>query len=229
MTTAGWDVTAAAEGVVSVAYAGEAPGEPALTYPALVQALDLARHRVVLATGLERWPAPGPGLLGHPLPVVAALRGTIAGAALLPALATDIRVASGDLSLEIRSEAGGPIVDPLTIALLAQLVGAGTAGYWILTRRRVEAAEAHEAGLVQQVVPDGEVERTALETASTVAEGAPLALEYAKEALARGRRLGLVDAIDLEYDLYAILQTTADRAEGVRAFLERREPSFGGD
>jgi enoyl-CoA hydratase/carnithine racemase len=54
----------------------------------------------------------------------------------------------------------------------------------------------------------------------------PLALRYAKEAVLRAFDLPLADGVRLEHDLYVLLQTTVDRREGVRAFLDRRPPRF---
>ena len=62
--------------------------------------------------------------------------------------------------------------------------------------------------------------------ADRIAERGPLALQYAKEAVSRGIDMSLEQALRFETDLTVILQTTEDRAEGVRAFLEKRKPEF---
>jgi enoyl-CoA hydratase/carnithine racemase len=64
--------------------------------------------------------------------------------------------------------------------------------------------------------------------ASRVAERGPIALRYAKEAVRQGLEMSLDQGLRLELDLSVILQTTADRAEGVKAFLEKRKPEFEG-
>jgi enoyl-CoA hydratase/carnithine racemase len=228
VTSEGWHCTNPAEGVVRVGYRPGAAGGQRDAGAQLARLLETEEHRVVLAADIHLWPVPGPGLLGHRLPVVAALRGTLGGGALVAALAADIRIAADDLRLTFATAEAGLIADAATIALLVRLVGAGTAGYWILTRRSIDAVEARDAGLVGRVVPERALEGASLEVARTVASGAPIALQYAKEALTRGTRMGLLDALDLEADLYSILQTTEDRDEGVRAFLEKRDPSFAG-
>jgi enoyl-CoA hydratase/carnithine racemase len=81
---------------------------------------------------------------------------------------------------------------------------------------------------VSEVVPRGELEPRAEAIAERLAERGPLALQYAKEAVTRGLDMPLEQAMRFETDLTVILQTTDDRAEGVRAFLEKRKPEFKG-
>lgn len=224
MSARGWKVTTEGDGVARVRPGTQEGGGST----SLGQLLEANEHRVLLATDLHEWPTHETVLPGYRLPVVAALRAPLAGDQLLPALAADIRIAADSLVLEFQTVDGEPVVSHVIIALLARLVGTGTAAYWLLTRRSVTAAEALEAGLVHQVVPTADVDEAALEVARSVAAGAPLALEYAKEALRRGSRAGLLDAIEIEGDLYSILHTTDDRSEGVRSFLEHRDPLFRG-
>ncbi len=66
------------------------------------------------------------------------------------------------------------------------------------------------------------------EMAQTMAAKASLALKYAKEAIHKGLDLTLEQGLHLEADLYSLLQTTEDRTEGIRAFLEKRPPQFKG-
>ena len=72
----------------------------------------------------------------------------------------------------------------------------------------------------------GRFEAEAARLAGALARRGPLALRYAKEAVLRALDLPLADGVRLEHDLYVLLQTTADRREGVRAFIERRSPRF---
>jgi enoyl-CoA hydratase/carnithine racemase len=70
------------------------------------------------------------------------------------------------------------------------------------------------------------VDAAARRVAGALAHRGPIALRYVKEAVVRALDLPLADGIRLEHDLYVLLQTTTDRREGVRAFLERRPPRF---
>jgi enoyl-CoA hydratase/carnithine racemase len=98
----------------------------------------------------------------------------------------------------------------------------------ILLGQRIDGRRAAAAGLVNEALPRPDVRSRALALAETLAAQGPIALRYAKEAIRRGLDMPLEDALRFETDLTVILQTTADRAEGVRAFLEKRDPRFGG-
>jgi enoyl-CoA hydratase/carnithine racemase len=221
LSAVGWDVDTPADRVVRVA-----PADPVATVAGLRRIA--ADHHVLLATDLQRWaPDLASWVASHRMPVVGTVRGRVASEALLNVLAADVRIGSDQVEFEFGT--GGDVVtDAATLAVLVRLVGSGTAGYWVLTRRTVSASEAAAAGLLQIVIGERELERASLEVASSIATGAPLALAYAKEALRRGAGLGLDAALDLEADLYTILHPTRDRQEGVDAFLEHRHPSFEG-
>jgi enoyl-CoA hydratase/carnithine racemase len=95
-----------------------------------------------------------------------------------------------------------------------------------LTGEAVNAEAALRLGLVSEVAESAFAR--ALEIAERIAERGPLAVRFAKEAVARGLDMTLEQALRYETDLTVILQTTEDRAEGVRAFLEKRTPEFKG-
>ena len=90
------------------------------------------------------------------------------------------------------------------------------------------AREALAWGLVSQVVPAARLGAAVTRAARGLAARGPVALRFAKEAVRRAFDLPLDDGIRLEQDLYVLLQTTADRREGVRRFLERRPPRYEG-
>ena len=92
----------------------------------------------------------------------------------------------------------------------------------------LDAREALRIGLVERVVPAAEVLSAALGLARTLADKAPVALRYAKEAIVKGLALPLEDGLRLETDLSTLLRTTEDRVEGAKAFLEKRKPRFTG-
>ena len=111
---------------------------------------------------------------------------------------------------------------------LARLIGRGEALRLILLGEEIDAAEAYRIGLVSAVVPQQQLDNQARLLAERMASRGPLALRYAKEAVRRGLEQPLDQALRYETDLTVILQSTEDRAEGVRAFLEKREPKFEG-
>ena len=93
---------------------------------------------------------------------------------------------------------------------------------------RCDASEALRIGLVSAVVPRDRLDAEAVALAERIASRGPIAVAYAKEAVRRGLEQPLDEALRYETDLTVILQTTEDRAEGVRAFIEKREPKFKG-
>ncbi|RLC72303.1 MAG: hypothetical protein DRI26_03280 [Chloroflexi bacterium] len=107
-------------------------------------------------------------------------------------------------------------------------MGRGKALELILTGDLISAEEAHRLGLVSGIVPREELESEAERLAQKLASKGPIALRYAKEAINKGAELALEQGLRLEADLHIILQSTRDRAEGIRAFLEKREARFEG-
>jgi enoyl-CoA hydratase len=169
------------------------------------------------------------GCLGEmPRPVVCALNGDAAGGGLELALACDIRVAAEgarfwfpEIGMGMLPLAGG-------VQRLVRLVGRGNALQMLLTGDPVDARAALAAGLAGAVVPGERLAAEAERIAATIAERGPIAEAFAKEAVSRGIDMPLEQALRFETDLTIILQTTEDRAEGVRAFLEKRKPQFKG-
>jgi enoyl-CoA hydratase/carnithine racemase len=107
-------------------------------------------------------------------------------------------------------------------------VGRAAALRLLLLGETVDAAEARRIGLVSRVVPSDGLLEAAGEVARAIAERGPIATRLAKEAVHRGSDMTLEQALRYETDLTVILQSTADRAEGVRAFQEKRPPRFTG-
>lgn len=169
------------------------------------------------------------GLLRLPQPVVAAVNGSALGGGCELAMACDIRV-SAESAVWGQPEVGlGIIPGAGGTQNLPRLVGTGRAKLLVLTARRIAAAEAHEIGLVDMVVPDDRVLDAALEVARAIAANAPLAVRAAKRAINDGIELGLEDAYRLEAGLFAPLVATADFGEGARAFFDKRPPQFSGN
>jgi len=162
-------------------------------------------------------------------PIIAAIRGFALGGGLEFALACDIRIASEDSLLGLTEVNLAIIPGGGGTQRLPRLVGRGKALEMILTGARIDAREALRIGLVERVVPAGEALSAAQTLALTLAERAPVALRYAKEAVVKGLELPLAEGGRLENDLATLLRTTEDRIEGAKAFLEKRKPRFTGN
>ena len=161
-------------------------------------------------------------------PVVCAINGDAIGGGLALALACDVRVAAESATFALPETGMGLVPMGGATQRLSRLVGRGKALEMTLTGDSVGAEEALRIGLVSAVKPRPEVLAEAERIAGRIAERGPLAVQYAKEAISRGIDMPLEQALRYETDLTVILQTTEDRAEGVRAFLEKREPKFKG-
>jgi enoyl-CoA hydratase len=163
-----------------------------------------------------------------PKPVIAMINGFCLGGGLETALACDIRIASdvaklGQPEINLGIIPGGGGTQRLT-----RLVGEGKAMEIILTGEAIDAAHAREIGLVNHVVPAGELRTTVLSLAGRIAEKSPIALRTAKEAVKSAARMNLREGLEREMDLFCLTFGSEDKTEGVRAFLEKRKPDFKG-
>ncbi len=162
-----------------------------------------------------------------PKPVVAAVNGYALGGGCELALACHLRVASENASFGQPEVSLGIIPGFGGTQRLPRLVGRGIATELILTGERIGAQRAYEIGLVNRVVPLGELLETAKELVATIAAKAPLAVGMALQAL-RASDLPQHEGLRYEAALFGQSCATADFQEGVAAFLERRKAEFKG-
>ena len=163
-----------------------------------------------------------------PKPVIAMINGYCLGGGCELALACDIRVASeraafGQPEINLGIIPGGGGTQRLT-----RLVGEGKAMELILTGEIIDAQTALTLGLVNHVVAADQLEAKTMEIANRIAEKSPIALRLAKEAIKLASRSNLDEGLRREVDLFALCFSSADKDEGVKAFLEKRKPEFKG-
>src|SRR3989449_2715317 len=163
-----------------------------------------------------------------PKPVIAMINGFCLGGGMEFALACDLRFASDNSKLGQPEINLGIIPGGGGTQRLTRLVGEGKAMELILTGDLIDAAHAREIGLVNTVVPAADLRSTVLNLASRIAEKSPVALRMAKDAIKSAARMNLREGLDRERDLFALTFSSEDKAEGVRAFLEKRKPDFKG-
>lgn len=164
-----------------------------------------------------------------PFPVIAAINGDAYDQGLELALAADIRVAAETAQFRMGQALQGIIPWDGGTQRLPRIVGPAHATDLLLTGRTIGAEEALGMGLINRVVPSTDVLNTVQEIAEQILAGGPIAARYAKEVILSGSEMTLDQGILLETDLTMILQTTKDRDEGIRSFLERRDPEFTGE
>lgn len=163
-----------------------------------------------------------------PKPVIAMINGFCLGGGNELAMACDLRICSEksrfsqpEINLGIMCGGGGT-------QRLTRLIGETRAMQLILTGDMIDAQTALQFGLVNAVYAPEELEAKTMELANKIAEKAPIALRYSKEAVKLASRSNLDEGLRREIDLFALCFATEDKKEGVAAFLEKRKPEFKG-
>jgi enoyl-CoA hydratase len=165
---------------------------------------------------------------GFPKPVLAMINGFCLGGGCELAMSCDLRIASD------RARFGQPEINLGLIPggggtqRLPRRVGLGHALRLVLSGEMIGAEEAQRLGLVEIVVPHDELRAKTLELAGKLAAKSPLTLRIAKEALRAAEELPLADGIRYERDLFCLCFSSADKDEGVAAFLAKRKPEWTG-
>lgn len=162
------------------------------------------------------------------MPVIAAINGAAFGGGLELALACDIRYAVDtaqmgltETSLAIIPGAGGT-------QRLPRIIGKGEAKRLIYTAQRINAHEAKEIGLLEDVFEEGLLIAGALQTAEQICANGPVAVALSKRAINEGLDQTMKEGLHIERTLYKETIHTEDRTEGLRAFSEKRPPQYQG-
>ena len=159
-------------------------------------------------------------------PTIAMVNGAAVGAGFSFALACDMRIASDKarfghvyLNIGVQSDAGGTY-------FLPRLVGVAKACELVFTGKVIDAAEAERIGLVNWVVPAGELESETTKLAAQLARGSSLAMGMAKKSIYRGLTMDLPTAVEFEARAHTLTMISDDMTEGIAAFKEKRQPNF---
>lgn len=163
-----------------------------------------------------------------PKPVIAAVNGIAVGGGMELALACDIRIASDNARFGLPEVRQGLIAAAGGTQRLPRFVPFGIALELLMTGNIIDANEAYRLGLVNKVVPPGELLSTAQALADKINENGPLAVRAAKESAYSGLQTSLSEGLHLEKLLLARLRQSEDAWEGPRAFAEKRKPQYKG-
>ncbi|MGE0748609.1 MAG: enoyl-CoA hydratase/isomerase family protein [Rhodospirillales bacterium] len=161
-------------------------------------------------------------------PVISAVEGYCLGGGLELAMFGDIIVASETAQFGLPEARHSLIPGAGGTQNLPRLIGKALAKELMWTTRRISAQEAKEFRMVNHVVPKGGAAGKAREIVAAMSKNGPLAIMMIKQAIDRGVDMTLAQGFLQEADLAYLLTFTEDRAEGLRAFAEKREPKFKG-
>jgi len=190
---------------------------------------ELAKHDPV--TGKE-WTHRGQSVLNLienlGKPVIACINGFALGGGCELAMACTMRLASENAKLGQPEVKLGIIPGYGGTQRLPRLVGKGVAMQLLLAGEMITAQEAHRIGLVNEVTAPGDLIPRAEAIAAKIIANAPLAVQYAMEAVNRGMEMPLAEGLYLEATLFGVCCATEDKKEGTSAFLEKRAAAFKG-
>lgn len=183
---------------------------------------DLRRQRLVTAPAYR-------SVLDLEVPVVAAVDGFALGGGCEIALACDLVVAGRSAVLGLPEVAVGVIPGGGGTQLLTRRLGWSRAADLVLTARRVDAEEAYRLGLADRLVDAGTAREAALALAAQIAANSPVGVRNAKRAMRLGMDVPLAAGLQVEDAAWRATAFSADRAEGVAAFAEKRPPRWPGE
>ncbi len=163
-----------------------------------------------------------------PKPVIAMINGYCLGGGCELAMSCDLRIASEKASFGQPEINLGLIPGGGGTQRMPRLIGTGQAMRLILSGDRIRAEEARQLGLVDLVFPHDELRTQTLELAGRIAAKSPLTLQVAKEAIRASERLAIEEGLMWERDLFCLCFSSADKEEGVAAFLEKRPAAWTG-
>jgi enoyl-CoA hydratase/carnithine racemase len=179
---------------------------------------------MILPTKLQ--PIKAPWIMSNWKPIIAAINGFAGGAGLELAMSCDLRIAADTARLGLPEVQRGLIPGGGGTQRIIRLVPFCKALEILMTGDFIDAQEAYRIGLVNKVVPAGELMSTAEAMANRICENGPLAVRAAKEAAYRGVEMSLNDGLAFELQTVLRVMKTKDSNEGVMSFVQKRDPEY---
>jgi enoyl-CoA hydratase/carnithine racemase len=167
-------------------------------------------------------------VLALPQPVIAAVHGYALGGGCELALSCDLIIADETAVFGLPETTVGLVPGGGGTQLALRRLGPGRAADLVLTGRRVDAAEAERLGLADRLVPTGGAGELSRELADRIAANSPVAVVNAKRALRLGAGLPLAAGLEVEDSAWRAAAFSADRKEGIAAFVQKRNPRWPG-
>lgn len=163
-----------------------------------------------------------------PHPVLAGVKGFALGGGFEMALLADIVIAGDNAQFGLPEVRVGLIPGNGGTQTLPRLIGKNRAKELIFTGKRINAQQALEMGIANEIVPVDRVEEAVRALAGEICANAPIAVRQAKKAIDIGMNVDLNSGIEIEVQAYNVNLITEDRQEGIRAFNEKRQPRWQG-
>lgn len=167
-------------------------------------------------------------MVGAPIPIIAAINGYALGGGVEIALAADMRIAAVSARFGFPETTIGRFISGGASLLLPKVVGIAWAKRMIYTGAQVDAVKAEVIGLVEEVVPNEDLQERAMDLARTIASNAPVSIALAKRVLDRVSIGDLETALAFETEGLLATYATGDNERGVAAFAKREAPEFEG-
>lgn len=180
--------------------------------------------------GAYHWSQLGHGVLAKiencPKPVIAAINGYCLGGAFELILACDLRICTDNAKLGAPESKLGVQCGFGGNLRLPRIVGKGIAKELMMTGKMIDAEEAYRIGLVNKVHPAGTLAEAIDEFCADIINKSAVVLDFIKKDIDYGSEMDLKSAVQFDHALFGVINATYDKAEGMKAFLEKRPPKF---
>jgi enoyl-CoA hydratase len=204
-------------------------GDKAFVSGADISQFEKTRHNAAASEEYSRRSAAQRALLAdYPKPTISCIRGFCLGGGMQIAMLTDIRIAAKDSQFGIPAAKLGIAYGYDGLRHLVSLVGPSWARLIMYTGMKIDSAEALRIGLVDRVVPNGELWDATMEIARTISGNAPLAIQAAKITIAQVLKDPAARDMDAIKKIGSACMDSEDFREGRQAFMEKRKPKFKG-